>query len=162
MPRLPIRYAVLLALALPGAPASAETLDQLDALSDVAADEAGGIAFARAQADRGDYLEALSTLERVLASFPTSRAALLDHAATLCMVDDLQGGRVELQLLRERDYDARELSDARAICDGVPADSAPSPVTPPVQVQVQVQAPTNSNNATSSSSTSSNSKPKVN
>lgn len=158
MPRLPIRYAVLLALALPGAPASAETLDQLDALSDVAADEAGGIAFARAQADRGEYLEALSTLERVLASFPTSHTALLDHAATLCMVDDLQGGRVELQLLRERDYDARELSDARAICDGVPTVSAPSPAPPPVQAQ----APTNSNNATSSSSNSSNSKPKVN
>jgi hypothetical protein len=129
MPDLPIRYAVLLALALPATPASAETLDQLDALADAASDEAGGITLAREQAGRGAYLEALSTLERVLGTFPTSRAALLDHATLLCMIDDRQGGRVELQLLRPRDYDAAALSEAQAFC----ADSyvAPSPPPPP-------------------------------
>ncbi len=167
MPRLPIRHAVLLALALPCAPASAETLDELDVLSDVAADEAGGIAFAGAQADRGEYLEALSTLERVLGSFPTSSEALLLHATYLCEVDDRQGGRVELQLLRERDYSAGQLRDAQAICNLSDAQAAarsfvaPPPMVPPPP-PAQAQAPTNSNNATSSSSDSSNSKPKVN
>lgn len=152
MPRLPIRYAVLMALALPCVPASAETLDQLDVLADAAADETGGITLAREQAARGAYLEALSTLERVLGNFPTSRAALLDHAALLCVIDDHQGGRVELQLLRERDYDTRQFSDAQAVCAG-----AGGPPQPPQILGPPTQA--NRSNATAASDVS---KPKVN
>ena len=147
---MPIRYAVLLALALPCGAAHAETLDQLDELVDATADEAGGIAYARTQAQNGRYLEALSTLERVLGAFPTSRAALLDHAVYLCQVDDRQGGRVELQLLRERDYDAREWSDAQAICAYAVQERV---ITQPPPVREQAPPPP---------PPASNSKPKVN
>src|SRR5688572_6817175 len=51
-------------------PLSAETLEELDALSDLSADESAGITAAREQAGRGEYLEALATLERVLAAHP--------------------------------------------------------------------------------------------
>ena len=134
MAQVPIRYALLLALALPSVPASAQTLDQLDALTDAATDEVRGIAVAREQAGLGAYLEALSTLERVLGTFPRSRAALLDHATLLCVIDDRQGGRVELRLLRERDYEPGELEAANAVCDGTAIrvqDPAPPPPAPP-------------------------------
>jgi hypothetical protein len=45
-------------------PLSAETLDELDTLSDISADEEAGINAASEQAGRGEYLEALATLER--------------------------------------------------------------------------------------------------
>ena len=53
-------------------PLGAETLDQLDAMSDRSANEQAGIAAAKAQAGSGGYLEALATLERVLAAHPKS------------------------------------------------------------------------------------------
>src|SRR5678815_1317337 len=56
--------------ALGCAPLGAETLAELDALSDRSVDEAAGIAAANEQAGRGAYLEALATLERVLAVHP--------------------------------------------------------------------------------------------
>ncbi len=160
MPRLPIRYALLLAGALictpAPTPAQADTLDQLDALSDAAADEGGGIALAREQAQRGAYLEALSTLERVLGTFPRSSEALLTHAIYLCEIDDRQGGRIELQLLRERDYDARQLSDARDICSGT------NPAAAAVRIPAPMPTPAPANSANSASSASSNTKPKAN
>ena len=128
--RLPDMKLIAAALLLGGtctaAPAAAETLDQLDALSDLAADEARGLAAARDLAARGAYLDALATLERVLANFPTSREGLLAHATYLCAIDDRQGGLVELSLLRERDYDAAALADARAACSATARPIAPA------------------------------------
>ena len=48
--------ALLLGANAVAVPASAETLEQLDALSDLAADEARGLAAARDLAARGAYL----------------------------------------------------------------------------------------------------------
>ena len=166
MPRLPIRYALLLAGGLICAPvpttAQAETLDQLDALSDAAADEGGGIALAREQAQRGAYLEALSTLERVLGTFPRSSEALLTHAIYLCEIDDRQGGRIELQLLRERDYTARQLSDARAICSGTNPAAGAVRIPAPIPTLAPAPPPASSPNSTSAAPTAANTKPKVN
>lgn len=102
--------------ALACAPVSAETLAELDALSDLSADEAAGIAAAREQAGRGEYLEALAMLERVLAAHPKSRDARLIHAVYLCEIDDRRGGLVEIDRLKEKNYGRQLLAEARARC----------------------------------------------
>jgi len=115
--------------------AEAETLEELDALSDAASTEAGGLAAARDMAGRGEYLDALAMLERTLGSFPRSAEGLLLHAEYLCAIDDRQGGLVELQLLRPRDYADGRIDEARAACTAprrAPA-AAPSPPPPPVE-----------------------------
>ncbi len=98
-------------------PAMADSFEVLDALSDATADEATGIALARDQADRGEYLEALATLERVLAENPKSREARLIHAIFLCRVDDIQGGLVEIDQLKKKHYGEEVLQQARASCE---------------------------------------------
>ena len=114
--RAPLVAAVLLVCGLATAPLAAETLDELDALSDSSADEALGIATAKQQADRGEYLEALATLERVLAVHPKSASARLIHALYLCKVDDKQGGLVEIDKLKKKEYGKELLAEARAMC----------------------------------------------
>ena len=98
------------------APLGAETLEELDALSDLSIDEEAGIIAASEQAGRGEYLEALATLERVLAVHPKSRAARLIHAIYLCRIDDRRGGLVEIDRLKEKHYDRQQLAEARAVC----------------------------------------------
>jgi uncharacterized protein HemY len=102
--------------ALAWSPASAETLEELDALSDLSADEAAGIAAAREQAGRGSYLEALATLERVLAAHPKSHEARLIHAVYLCEIDDGRGGLVEIEKLKKKHYADGALAEARTRC----------------------------------------------
>ncbi len=107
---------VLALAAMTAFPAGAETLEELDALSDLSVDERGGIAAARDQAGRGEYLEALATLERVLAVHPKSREARLIHAVYLCQIDDKRGGLVEIGKLKEKHYTRQLLDEARAMC----------------------------------------------
>jgi len=115
--RSPFRR-VLIGLALLSAgPAGAQSFADLDALSDVATDEAAGIAAAREQAGLGEYLEALATLERVLAVHPQSRDARLIHAIYLCEIDDRRGGLVEISKLKEKHYSRQLLAEARARCE---------------------------------------------
>lgn len=95
---------------------AAQSIEELDALSDSSNDEAGGIQAARDQAARGEYLEALATLERVLARNPKSREARLIHAIYLCRIDDLRGGLIEIDKLKEKHYGKELLEDARAMC----------------------------------------------
>jgi Flp pilus assembly protein TadD len=106
-------FAVLLCAS---APLAAETLDELDALADRTADEASGLALAREQAARGEWLEALASLERVLALFPKSHEARLDHAVLLCRVGDPQGAEAEFKRLDEDDYEKGAIERARADC----------------------------------------------
>ncbi len=110
--------ALLLGGGLVAAPAFAETLEELDDLSDATVDETSGIAAARAQADNGQYLEALATLERVLALFPKSAEARLIHAIYLCDIDDKQGGLVEIDKFKKREFGEELIEDARARCIG--------------------------------------------
>lgn len=120
LPRSPIRGCLVgLAFAcgvLIGPPLRAETLEELDALSDVSVDEATGIAAAQEQAGRGAYLEALATLERVLAVHPKSHEARLIHATFLCAVDDRRGGLVELGKIKKKQVGEQRLAEARATC----------------------------------------------
>lgn len=107
---------VALGLTFAAIPALADTLEELDALSDSSVDEAAGITLARDQAARGEYLEALATLERVMAVHPKSREARLIHAIFLCRVDDQQGGLVEIGQLKEKHYGKEVLKQARDAC----------------------------------------------
>jgi len=120
MPLPPIRHCLIGLAAAAGiltcAPLGAETLEEIDALSDLSVDATSGINAARAQADRGEYLEALATLERVLAQNPKSYEARLIHALYLCQIDDKRGGLVEIGKLDEKRYGKELLADARAVC----------------------------------------------
>lgn len=115
-----ISAAMLLAATCAALPANAQTPEELDALIDASQDEAGGTALAQQQAAQGQYLEALATLERVLAMNPKSQGSRLLHALYLCEVDDKQGGRVELSRLRPHDL-ARRRRDGEAILDNARA-----------------------------------------
>lgn len=103
-------------LVLVSIPASSQTLQQLDALSDQTADEQTGIALARQQAASGALLEALATIERVLTRFPRSAEARFDHAMLLCKVGDQQGGLLEFSRLKDKDYPPGALKQAIGSC----------------------------------------------
>ena len=104
------------ALCCAAAPLSAETFEELDALAAATDSEENGIVLAQQQAARGEYLEALATLERVLTLLPRSQSALLMHALYLCEVDDRQGGMVEISKLRPHDL-ARRRRDGEAMLE---------------------------------------------
>ncbi len=109
---------VVTAAALALAPASAETLEELDAMAEVAVNEESGIRFAQQQAQRGEFLEAIATLERVLALHPKSQSARLLHAVYLCRIDDRPGGVAELDKLKRKNFSDELWSQATAICSG--------------------------------------------
>lgn len=113
---IPIAFLILLSF-----PVSSQTLQQLDALSDETADEQTGIALARQQAERGAWLEALATIERVLTVFPKSAEARFDHAMLLCRVGDQQGGLIELGRLKDKDYPPGALKQAIGSCQNIGA-----------------------------------------
>jgi len=115
-PRAALAAILIAGLAGASLPARAETLEELDVLSDRSADEQSGIALAQEQAERGEYLEAISTLERVLAEQPKSAAARLLHAFFLCKVDDRTGGAVEIGKLKKKEYEDDVLARVRAQC----------------------------------------------
>lgn len=126
------RYArPLAALALLlAAPAQAQELDELDRLTAASQAEEAGTALAQQQAAQGQWLEALATLDRVLAVNPRSQGSRLLHALYLCEVDDRQGGLLELARLRPRELAERRrdgeaiLANAEARCRAAGAQAA--------------------------------------
>jgi hypothetical protein len=113
-PRVLARPVAALALALAAVPGHAQSVDELDALVTASQEEEAGTALAQAQAARGEWLEALATLDRVLAVNPRSQGSRLLHALYLCEVDDKQGGLLELSRLRPREL-AERRRDGEAI-----------------------------------------------
>jgi hypothetical protein len=111
-----VRAAISLLVLAASTPLAAQSLEELDALSDRTADEASGIQTALEQTARGELLEALATLERVLALYPESDEARFNHATLLCWVDDPQGAEVEFARLDEDDYAPGALQQARENC----------------------------------------------
>ena len=105
-----------LALCALAAPLAAETIEELDALSDRTQDEALGIQLAQEHASRGGFLDALAALERVLAEHPKSHPARLLHAVYLCKVDDKLGAAVEFDKLKRKKYSDAQWADAMAQC----------------------------------------------
>ena len=104
------------ALAAP-LPAAAQSLDELDGLVQASAKPADGLKLARSQADAGALLDALATLERVLAVDPKHKQARLLHASLLCRVDDGPGAAFEFGRLKSGSYKKAEWAAANAPCN---------------------------------------------
>ncbi len=77
-----------LVLLLAALPAAAHSVEELDALTAASQAEQAGTALAQQQAAQGQWLEALATLDRVLAVNPRSQGSRLLHALYLCEVGD--------------------------------------------------------------------------
>lgn len=116
-----LAQAALAACMIAGLPqiASAQSLDELDRLVTASAKPAAGLALAQTQSAAGAWLDALATLERVLAVDPKHKQARLAHAEILCRIDDLEGASVEFARLKSRDYKKAEWSAATAPCKPV-------------------------------------------
>lgn len=108
--------AALFVVAQPVTAVHAETLPELDAMAEVAVDEEKGIAFAQEQSARGEFLEAIATLERVLALHPKSDSARLLHAVNLCKIDDQLGGAVEIRKLKQKNFAPELWADVMKLC----------------------------------------------
>ena len=106
--------AAMLAVPLP---AAAQSLGELDGLAQASAKPADGLNLARSQADAGALLDALATLERVLAVDPKHKYARLLHASILCRVDDAAGGAFEFGKLKSGSYKKAEWAAATAPCN---------------------------------------------
>lgn len=101
-------------------PAVAETPEQLDQL--VVATPAAGLELARAQAQAGDLLPALSTIERLLFANPKNKEARLMHAVLLCRLDDLSGAAVHIAQLKRKDYPPADWQQMMTVCGAKGAD----------------------------------------
>ena len=101
--------------------AFAQSLEDLDRLVQGSAKPADGLALARSQAAAGDLLDALATLERVLAADPKDKQVKLLHASLLCRIDDRDGAAAEFARLRAKDYKKAEWSAALVPCTAAPA-----------------------------------------
>jgi hypothetical protein len=112
-----------LALASPASISHTQTLEDLDRLVVVSQKPADGLALARLQAESGAMLDAIATLERVLAADPKHKAARLFHASLLCRVDDLDGARVEFARLKPGDYKKADWAAALAPCNALAGPS---------------------------------------
>ena len=116
MSKLIVGVILSAALLVSTEPLIAQSLEEIDILVQQTADEERGIAMAREQIERGELLEALATLERVLTVSPESAEARFNHAMLLCWIDDPQGGLVEFERLDEDDYKEGVLEQAITTC----------------------------------------------
>lgn len=103
-------------LMLAAAPIAAETPAQLDVLSRATDSEASGIALARKEANEGQLLDAMATLERVMMNFPESDEARALHAGMLCRIDDKRGAMTEFDNVRGADLPDAINDEAREPC----------------------------------------------
>jgi tetratricopeptide (TPR) repeat protein len=108
--------AALIVVVQPVSSVYAETLEELDVMAEAAVDEQKGIQYAQAQSSRGEYLEAVATLERVLALHPKSNSARLLHAVYLCQIDDQLGGALEISKLKKKKFSDELWAEALKIC----------------------------------------------
>ena len=110
-------FMVFASLTLVAAPARADSVSELDALSRATAEVAPGIALARRQIREGDLTGAMATLERVMLNHPRNDEARLLHASLFCRLDDRSGAQVEFDDLQGRDVPDRQWDEATAPCE---------------------------------------------
>jgi hypothetical protein len=103
--------AALAAQALP-----AETPEQLDGLVSPTTEVRQGMDLARVQAMRGELLEALASLERVLTRHPEAKEAQLLHASLRCRVDDGPGAQAEFARLNPKQFPKNAWTEATSVC----------------------------------------------
>lgn len=107
---------LLAAATLAAIPLRAETLQELDVMAEASANEETGIQLAQEQAGRGELLEAIATLERLLGENPKSQSARLLHAVYLCRIDDQEGGAAELGKLKRKNFPDDLWAEALGVC----------------------------------------------
>lgn len=113
------RYCAFAAFALFAAvPLAAETVEELDRIVDASAKPAEGFPMAQSLVASGAMLEAIATLDRVLAADPKHKPAKLLRASLLCRVDDRGGAAVAFTRLKEKDYKKDEWAAALEPCKG--------------------------------------------
>lgn len=96
--------------------AGAQSIEEIDRLVAASANPADAVALAQSQAAAGHLLEALATLERLLAAQPKTMQARLLHASLLCRIDDKTGGAVEFGRLKSGSFKKADWDAARAPC----------------------------------------------
>lgn len=100
------------------APLAAQTVEALDRIVDASAKPGDGLAMAQSQVSSGALLEAIATLDRVLASDPKHKSAKLLRASLLCRVDDRSGAAVAFTRIKEKDYKKADWAAALEPCKG--------------------------------------------
>lgn len=73
------------------------------------------LAFANQQISKGDLLSAANTLERLLLSHPNRDSVRLLYAKVLFMLDDKNGAKRELTLLKARSLSAENSKTLKAL-----------------------------------------------
>lgn len=121
--RLLLKLLVYASVAAAG-PASAQTLEELDRLVDASYKPKEGLALARNQAGGGAWLDALATLDRVLATDPKHKQGRLLRASILCQLDDRDGAKVEFARIKSGDYKKADWAAAMAPCNALKAGGA--------------------------------------
>lgn len=115
-----LRLAALAFAALTASPpVVAQSLQELDQLVDASAKPKAGVALAQTQAGAGALLDALATLDRVLAAEPKHKQARLLHASILCRLDDRDGAKVEFARIKAGDYKKPDWAAAMAPCNAL-------------------------------------------
>jgi len=104
-------------VAMAGAnPAMAQSVEELDRLVRASEKRDDGEELVRSQIAAGSLLEALATLDRMLAEKPKNKQARLLRASTLCQLDDRVGASVEFARLKEKAYSKTQWAAAMAPC----------------------------------------------
>ena len=99
---------------------------ELEALIAPTLEEASGVALARNQIAASDLLGAVASLERVMLAHPDAVEARLLYASLLCRLDDRNGARLEVSLLRGNAVPEAAWAEVTGACGDLPRPDAPS------------------------------------
>lgn len=99
--------------------AAAQSIEEIDALVTASSKPKDGLALARSQVEASAWLDALTTLERVLTIDPKNKQARLLHASILCRIDDPGGAGLAFSRLKKGDYKKADWGAARAPCEAI-------------------------------------------
>ncbi len=89
---------------------------ELDGLIDASAQLGSGMDLVRSQIAAGNLVEAAASLERISMQYPGASEVGFLHAALLCRLDDVDGGRLEILQMGERPDAAEALRGAQSAC----------------------------------------------
>jgi hypothetical protein len=117
--RLAATAAVLVAVpayAQTGQPPAPDQTAALDSLIDASAQLGSGMELVRSQILSGNLLEAAASLERISMQYPDANEVGFLHAALLCRLDDVDGGRLEISQMGDRPGASEALRNAQTAC----------------------------------------------
>jgi hypothetical protein len=97
-------------------PQALEKAAELDGLIDASAQLSSGMDLVRSQIVAGNLVEAAASLERISMQYPDASEVGFLHAALLCRLDDVDGGRLEILQMGERPGAEDALRGAQSAC----------------------------------------------